>query len=121
MVWQLSVCPHGIHGLIEADRIDSSLPDIGGELPACAFGKAYDRHVRIPLLQSGHESRGRSDHPLLELSRRQAAGPAVEQLHCLGACLDLTQEVAESHVFDPANDLRESLRVAISKPSRLRL
>ncbi len=34
-----------------------------------------------------------SDHPALELRRRQAARPAIEQLHRFGAGFDLAGEI----------------------------
>ena len=61
----------------------------------------------MPLLQRGNEPGGRRNHPLLELRRRQAARPAVEQLHGLGAGFDLARQIFERDFLDPRDDLAE--------------
>ena len=75
----------------------------------------------MSLPQGGGQPCGRRDHPLLELRRRQAPGPAVEQLQHLRAGLDLPDQIIERDRFDPRDDLLKPRRVAISQPPRLRL
>jgi hypothetical protein len=66
------------------------------------------------------DRRRRRDHPAFELVRRQAASPAVEQLHCLRSSVDLAAQVLYGHRDDGIDQGLESGRVAIShRPGQL--
>ena len=116
--------PDRIDRLVEADRIDPGLARISRKLAAGALGEADDRNARDgAACSSVDQPRGRRDHPALELRRRQAARPAVEQLHGLGAGLDLARQIIERDLFDALDDRREAARdrdrpAAAPRPAR---
>ncbi len=57
------------------------------------------------------------DHPAFELERREAACPAVEQLHRLYPCLDLAGEIGDGRFNDRVDDRTEAFRVLIGEAS----
>src|SRR2546421_7246174 len=70
--------PCRIDSFVEPNCRHSGLLRISAELAASALGKADDRHARMARLESAYDAGGWLDHPLFELRRRQAPGPAVE-------------------------------------------
>jgi len=113
--------PQRVDGLVEADRIDARFARIGRKRSARALGEADNRDFGVPLPDARDDSRGRRDHPLLELRGRQASGPAVEQLHGFGARFDLAVEILDRDLLDARDDLREFVRIAIGQAPGLGL
>src|SRR3546814_14684024 len=68
-------------------------------------------------LQPGDDFGRRSDHPFFELGGRQAAGPAVEQLHRVNPRLDLARQIGDGRLDDPVDQLLKASRIAISQPA----
>ena len=64
---------------------------------------------------------GRCDYPALELGRREAARPAVEQLHRLRTGFDLARQIIDGDGDDPVDQRLESSGIAIRQPPRLTL
>src|SRR5688572_23083741 len=77
------------HRRVEAERIDAGLARIVAvEQPRKAW-KADDRQAGMAALQLRDDAFRRLDHPASECLLRQNAGPGIEELHGLGACLHL--------------------------------
>ena len=66
-----------------------------------------------------HDAPRRLDHPGLELPRRQAAGPAVEDLQDIGAGLDLPRQVLDRGLDQQVDQPAEARAVAIGPQPRL--
>ena len=74
---------------------------------AGAAGKRDDRHRRMPQPQLGRDLADRRYAPALERGVRQRAGPAVEDLHRLGAGVDLRHQIADRRIDQQVHQLLE--------------
>ena len=110
-----------IYGFVEAQGADGRLSGISGKLSARSLRESNDRNGGMALSQLRCDARRWSNSPFLELCRRQAAGPAVEQLHRFRARFDLAREIVERHGFNPVDDSTEGTRVGVSETAGLAL
>src|SRR5690348_8463266 len=69
----------------------------------------------MALAKRRDNPRSRCNHPLLELSGRETAGPTVEQLHCLRARVDLMRQIINRDLLDPSDNLAETGRIRIGQ------
>ena len=58
------------------------------------------------------------NYPAFELVRRQTASPAIKQLHCFSACIDLTTQIADGDIYYRINDRLETGRIRVSQLAR---
>ena len=66
--------------------------------------------------QGGHDPGIRSDHPLLELRRSEAAGPTVEQLNRFDSGRDLSGKIIDRHVSDRLGDPKAFAEIVRNYP-----
>ncbi|KIU01682.1 hypothetical protein QU38_00375, partial [Staphylococcus aureus] len=90
----------------------------GGKLAAGALGEADHRR---PALHRGRDPGSRRDHPALELFGREAARPAVEQLHGLDAGIDLRLQIVDRAIDDAIDQRLHESGIRMGEPARLRL
>src|ERR1700704_6707934 len=77
------------HRGVEADRIDTAFGRVPLVEQPRSTRKTNNRRRRKALAKRYRDAAGRFDDPALETFLRQHPGPAVEQLHDLGAGGDL--------------------------------
>src|SRR3954449_1428479 len=80
---QLFRCPDRVYRLVQPDRVNARLARVSRKLASRALGETDDRHAGKTGFELADQPSGRRDYPLLKLQRRQASGPAVEQLQGL--------------------------------------
>src|SRR5215469_10119637 len=96
-------------GAVEAERRDAAAAKIGAVQETGAAREADNRHVRVAFFECVNNTPGRRDHPSLEVRLRQHAGPAIEELHRLGASGDLAPQIDYRRLNQALDELGEPL------------
>ena len=112
--------PDRINGLVEPDRIDAGASDVGRQLSRPnPLGKPITSTSGWRTFKAATIRALGAITPLVELARGEATGPAVEQLHGLGARRDLAGKVLDGDVRDRVDDRLERRPVGIGHRARI--
>ena len=107
-----------LHHPIEPDCIDRHGFEIAPQLSSGTARKSDDRRLRNFLSHRRYDSRHRRDAPFLELFSRQHTRPGVENLHGVDAGSELLDQITHRGIDKSIDELREGLRMTISKKPR---
>src|SRR6516225_8010339 len=89
----LITCKNAINRPIEADRIDRDVFDVAQERGADATRKSNHLCAWYVAAYFCDDALGGTDTPSIEFVRRQDAGPGIENLHRIRACLQLPDQI----------------------------
>src|SRR5215831_17230225 len=107
---------NAINRPIEADRIDRDVFNVAHERRADATRKSNHLRIRYVAAYFRDDALSGSDTPAMEFVRRQNAGPGIENLHRIRACLQLLDQITGGCIDELVDELGKSLRISIGKP-----
>ena len=100
---------NAINRPIEADRIDRDVFNVAHERRADATRKSNHLRIRYVAAYFRDDALSGSDTPAMEFVRRQNAGPGIENLHRIRACLQLLDQITGGCIDELVDELGKSV------------
>src|SRR5215471_17128238 len=109
---------NAINRPIEADRIDWNVFNVAHERRADATRKSNHLRIRYVAAYFRDDALSGSDTPAMEFVLRQNAGPGIENLHRIRACLQLPDQITGGCIDELVDELGKSVRISIGETPR---